>query len=108
MKNINVTQLLGYCIIGICIIIAGDIISKNLPETPNIPSNLSVSTWDGHVEYGEFLSEGEIASFLGISSDDARTLIESGELLPYCTKIGDSYVFSKTALEGWMNTRMGM
>lgn len=58
MKNLNVTQLLGYCIIGICIIIAGVIISKNLPETPTYPSNLSVSTWDGHVEYGEFFVRG--------------------------------------------------
>lgn len=55
-----------------------------------------------------FLSEGEVSGFLSISSDDVRTLIESGELLPYGTKIGSSYVFSKTALEGWMNTRMGM
>lgn len=47
MKYFNLRQFLGCSMIGVCIIIASVIISDNLPVTPHIPSNLSISTSDG-------------------------------------------------------------
>jgi len=47
-----------------------------------------------------------VAAFLSISSDDVSNIIASGEFDAFGTKIGDSYVFSKAALEGWMNGKI--
>ena len=44
MKNFNLSQFLGCCVIGISIVIAGWLISKELPNTTQVPSNLSVMT----------------------------------------------------------------
>ncbi|MEG1447783.1 MAG: helix-turn-helix domain-containing protein [Oscillospiraceae bacterium] len=80
----------------------------NLPNTPHIPSSLEVVTPNSTYEFGDYLSEYEVAPFLNISSDDAKRLIESGELDCFMTKIGNSCVFSKIALEGWMNEKLGV
>lgn len=47
-----------------------------------------------------------VAAFLSITSADVSNLIASGEFDAFGTKIGDSYVFSKVALEGWMNGKI--
>ena len=106
MKNFNLALFLGCCVIGICITISGVLISNKLPETPHFPANLSVTTASSQTEFEDFLSEYEVAVFLKISQEDLTKLIVSGELDPYCTKINDTYVFSKVALEGWMNDRI--
>jgi hypothetical protein len=106
MKNFNLSLFLGCCVIGICIIISGIIVSNNLPDTTHVPSNLAVTTSNSVSEFKDFLSEYEVAAFLSISSDDVSNLIASGEFDAFGTKIGDSYVFSKVALEGWMNDKI--
>ncbi len=107
MKNFNLSFFLGCCVIGICIIVSGKLVSNNLPDTTLVPSNLNVTTSNSVSEFKDFLSENEAAAFLSISSDDVSNLIESGEFITFGTKIGDSYVFSKVALEGWMNGKIG-
>ncbi len=106
MKNFNLSLFLGCCVIGICIIISSILVSNNLPDTTHVPSNLAVTTSNSVSEFQDFLSEYEVAAFLRISSDDVSNLIASDEFDAFGTKIGDSYVFSKVALEGWMNDKI--
>lgn len=106
MKKFNLSFFLGCCIIGICIIISSLLISKSLPISTPFPADIAVTTSDDAAEFKDYLSEYEVAAFLSISSDDVSKLIESGEIDAYGTKIGDSYVFSKVALEGWMNDQI--
>lgn len=106
MKNFNLSLFLGCCIIGISIIISSIVVAKNLPSTTHVPSSLSVTTSNSVSEFKDFLSESEVAAFLSIDNKDVSELITSGELDAFTTKIGDSYVFSKVALEGWMNDKI--
>ena len=106
MKNFNWSQFLGNCVIGVCILIAGVIISINLPGTTVVPSALDVTNTGTTAEYQEFLSQYEASAFLSIDSDELVNLINAGELDGIGTKIGESYVFSRTELEGWMNNKI--
>lgn len=106
MKNFDLSLFLGCCIIGSSIIISSIIISKNLPATTHVPSDLSITTSNAVPEFTDFLSESQVGAFLSISDEDVSTLITSGEFNSFATKIGDSYVFSKLALEGWMNDKI--
>lgn len=106
MKNFNISLFLGCCVIGVCVIISGAIIAYKLPETESFPNNISVSTTDAEPEFKDFLSEYEVAAYFSVNNDDVTKLIQSGEITPFGTKFGDSYVFSKDALEDWMNGRI--
>ena len=106
MKNNILTTLLGSSIIGVSIIISGVIIANNLPDTTRVPAGFSVTATQAEMDGKDFLSEEEVAVYLGVTSDDVASLIKSGELDPFGTKIGSSYIFSKVALEGWMNTQI--
>lgn len=106
MKKFNLALFLGCCVIGICIIISAKLISNNLPGTTHVPSSLYVTTSDSVKEFRDYLSEYEVAAFLSISSEDASNLIASGEFDSFGTKIGNSFVVSKVALEVWMNDKL--
>lgn len=106
MKNFDLSLFLGCCVIGGSMIISSIVISKNLPGTTFVPSNLSVTTSKAIPEFKDFLSEYQIAAFLSITNEDVSKLIASGELDAFAIKIGDSYVFSKHALEGWINNQI--
>lgn len=106
MKKFNLALFLGCCVIGICIIISAKLISNNLPGTTHVPSSLYVTTSDSVTEFRDYLSEYEVAAFLSISSEDASNLIASGEFDSFGTKIGNSFVVSKVALEVWMNDKL--
>lgn len=106
MKKFNLALFLGCCVIGVCIVISANIISTNLPGTTHVPSSLYVTTSDTVSEFKDYLSVYEVAAFLSISSEDASNLIASGEFDTFGTKIGNSFVVSKIALEGWINNRL--
>ncbi|HBF66354.1 MAG TPA: hypothetical protein DDW34_12245 [Clostridium sp.] len=105
MKNFIISLFLGCCVIGLCVIISGVIIAYKLPETESFPNDISVSTTDAEPEFKDFLSEYEVAAYLSVGNDEVTNLIQSGEITAFATKFGDSYVFSKVALEDWMNSR---
>ncbi|NLB42132.1 MAG: helix-turn-helix domain-containing protein [Clostridiales bacterium] len=106
MKNFNLSVFLGCCVIGISIIISGILVSNNLPETTQVPSNLAVTTSSSVSEFADFLSQYEVSAFLKVSDEDVSDLIASDEFDKVGTKVGDSYIFSKVALEAWMNERI--
>lgn len=106
-KNFNLSLFLGCCVISIGIIIAGWFISKELPETTHVPSNLAVTTVNSEYgQFGEYLSEYQLAAYLGITNEDVTTLINSGELAGVSTKLGANYVFIKSKVDEWMENRV--
>lgn len=107
MKNFNLSTFWGCCIISIGIVVAGWLISKELPDTAKFPSNLAVTTTN--VEYGgfgDYLSTHEVAAYLGVTDEDVAALMNVGELDSVCTKINANYVFSKEALKEWIDSRI--
>lgn len=106
MKNFNLAQFLGCCVISIGIIIAGWMISKELPGTTQVPSSLSVVTQTADEQYGPYLSIYEVAAYLKISNEDVGTLLHTGQLDGTYTAAGDSYVFSREKLDEWVANRI--
>ena len=107
MKNFNLSQFLGCCVISIAIIISGWLISKELPNTTQVPSNLSVTTKTMDERYGNYLSKYEVAAYLNITDEDVDTLLNSGELEGTYTVAGANYVFSRKKLDTWVTSRIG-
>ena len=106
MKNFNLSQFLGCCVIGISIVIAGWLISKELPNTTQVPSNLSVMTQTQDERYGNYLSKYEVAAYLGITDEDVDKLFTSGELDGTYTMAGANYIFSREKLDEWVEKRI--
>ncbi len=102
MKNDGLLKFLGDCMIAVAIIAAGCIIAFHLPDTTRIPSSLNVNTQSGQAQFGDYLSRYEVAGYLGISSDEADQLIDSGAMDSAIYKIGDTYIISKSALQKWV------
>ena len=106
-KNFDISLFLGCCVISAGIIIAGWLISKELPETTHVPSSLAVTTTDSaYGQFGEYLSQYEVAAYLGITDEDVASLIKSGELNGVSTKLGANYVFVKSKVDEWMENRV--
>ena len=107
MKNFNLSQFLGCCVISIGIVIAGWLISKELPNTTQVPSSLSVVTQARDEMFGNYLSKYEVAAYLGITDEDVDSLLASGELEGTYTVAGANYVFSREKLDDWVEKRIG-
>ena len=91
-KNFDFSIFLGCCVISVGIIIAGWLISKEMPNTTQVPSNIAVTTTDAaNGQFGEYLSEYQVAAYLGITDEDVSVLVESlkktGELDKVSTEI---------------------
>ena len=106
MKNFNLSQFLGCCVISIGIIVAGWLISEELPNTTQVPSNLSVVTKTMDELYGNYLCKSQVAAYLNIADDDIDKLLNSGELDGTYTVAGDSYIFSREKLDEWVDKRI--
>lgn len=106
-KNFDLSLFLGCCVIAIGIVLAGWLISKELPETTKVPANLAVTTTnvESGYEFGNYLSKHEVSAYLGITSEDVNTLIQSGQLDGISTQLGANLVFSKEGLDKWMEGR---
>lgn len=110
-KNFDLSTFLGCCVISVGIIVAGWLISKELPDTTHVPSSLAVTTTDSaYGQFGEYLSEYQVSGYLGITNEDVTALIESltktGELDSVSTMIGANRVFVKSKLDEWMENRV--
>lgn len=106
-KDFDISLFLGCCVISAGIIIAGWFISKELPDTTHVPSSLAVTTTDStYGQFGEYLSQYEVAAYLGITDGDVASLIKSGELDGVSTKLGANYVFVKSKVDEWMENRV--
>ena len=72
---------LGFCVIAIAILIAGNIIANRLPSTLHGNFHGSLHSANTHVpEDREFMNEWQAANFLGLWHEDLIQLIDSGEL----------------------------
>lgn len=107
MKNFNLSQFLGCCVVSIGIVVAGWLISKELPNTTQVPSNLSVITQTQDEIFGKYLSKYEVAVYLRITDEDVDKLFNSGELEGTYTLAGAKYVFSREKLDEWIENRIG-
>ena len=106
-KNFDISLFLGCCVISIGIIVAGFLISKELPDTTHVPSNLAVTSVNSaHGQFGEYFSEYQVAAYLGITNEDVTALMEAGELDGVSTKLGANYVFIKSKVDEWMENRV--
>ena len=103
-KPFDLSLFLGCCVISAGIILAGFLISKEMPDTTKVPSNLAVTTTNHEYgnEFGNYLSKYEVTAYLGITDEDVNTLIESGQLDEVSTQLGANLVFSKERLDKWM------
>lgn len=106
MKNSSLAHFLGCCVIAISIVIAGWIISKELPNTTQVPSNLSVLTQTRDEQYGNYLSKYEVAAYLGITDEDVENLFSSGELDGTYAMAGANSIFSREKLDEWVEKRI--
>ena len=107
MKNFDLSLFLGCCAIAIGIVTAGNTISSELPDTTQVPSNLSVVTKTvGEKELGNYLSKYEICNYLNISYEDVDEMLESGALEGTYTMVDKSYIFSRQKLDEWVEERI--
>lgn len=106
MKNFNLSQFLGCCVISIGIVVAGWLISKELPNTTQVPSVLSVTTQTRDEQFGNYLSKYEVAAYLGITDDDVNKLFNAGELKGTYVEAGENYIFIREKLDGWVEKQI--
>lgn len=106
MKNLNLSQLVGYGIIGLSIIFSSFIVANNLPKTPYIPDTLYVAADSGTPVSKEFMSTVEAANFINMSEENLNSLVLSGKLDGTFIFINESYIFSMEKLTQWMNKQM--
>lgn len=106
MKNFNLSTFLGCCVISAGIIVAGWLISSRIPDSPTIPPSLTVTTSNMDDQYDDYLTKYDVQGYLGVAEENLDALLESGELDSVYTKIGTSYVFSKAALQEWVEGRI--
>ncbi len=110
MKNFDLSLFLGCCAIAFGIVIAGKIISAELPDTTQVPSSLSVVTHtagEQEQDFGNYLSQYDISRYLHIAYEDVEDLLESGALEGTYTMVDDnSYIFSRQKLDEWVEERI--
>ncbi len=112
MKNFNLSTFLGFCALGLCVligvVIAGQLIARELPDTTQVPAYISVDMRDrtDRVEEFDYLSLSQAAYYLGVRETDLQALIDSGELNGVYTMIDHYYIFSKAALQQWVDARI--
>ena len=102
MKNFNLSQFLGCCVIAVSIIIAGSYISEEIPDTTQVPDSLYVSTQNQYEQYANCMSKYEVAEYFDITVDDVYELLNSGELDGTYTMVGETYIFSREKLDEWV------
>ncbi|MBR5136468.1 MAG: hypothetical protein IKV30_00390 [Clostridia bacterium] len=105
MKNSGVATFLGSCVIGISIIVAGYLISEELPETTQVPGYISVDLEDQGEQFDNYMDKYDVARYLGIYSDDIDELLSSGELEGTYFVVGDSYIFIRDKIDEWAENR---
>ncbi len=112
MKNFNLSTFLGFCALGLCIligvVIAGQLIARELPDTTQVPAYIAVEMRDqtDRVEEFDYLSLRQAAYYLGVQETDLQALMDSGELDGIYTKIDRYFIFSKAALQQWIDKRI--
>lgn len=108
MKNDGPWIFFGCCVLAASLFYAGYTIADHLPDRPNIPNSLYVTTNEqGAVkEFGDYLSTDEAAEYLNLSRKDVENLIESGEWGQVVYMVDDSYIISKTALQEWADEKI--
>lgn len=111
MKNFDLSLFLGCLAISIGIVIAGNTVSKELPDTTQVqvPSNLSVVTQtEGEKEFGPYLDIYEVCDYLKLHKykKDVDELLESGILDGTYTMVDDTYIFSRQKLDEWVEERI--
>ena len=102
MKNFNLSQFLGCCVIAVSIIIAGSYISEEIPDTTRVPDSLDVRMQNQYEQYANCLSEYDVAEYFDITDEDVYELINSGELDGTYTMVGERYIFSREKLDEWV------
>ena len=102
MKNFNLSQFLGCCVIAVSIIIAGSYISGEIPDTTQVPNSLYVETQNQYEQYANCLSESDVAEYFNIGVEDVYELLNSGELDGTYTMVGERYIFSREKLDEWV------
>ena len=102
MKNFNLSQFLGCCVIAVSIIIAGSYISEEIPDTTQVPDSLYVRTQNKYEQYANCMSQYDVAAYFDITVDDVYELLNSGELDGTYTMVGESYIFSREKLDEWV------
>ncbi len=107
MKNFNLSQFLGCCVISVGIVVAGWLISQELPDTTRVPSSLSVTTKTMDELYGNYLSEYEVAAYLSIAEEDVDALLRTGKLDGTYMVAGESLMFSREKLDEWVKQQIG-
>lgn len=110
MKNNGLFFLLGCCVLAVAIIVTGNIFTKELPDTTQVPSVVHIKT-DEEVKYGDYLSKSEAADYLRLEYAELRDLIESGDLdaaICQWTDEGnvDHIIISKKALQEWAENKV--
>lgn len=106
MKNFNLSQFLGCCVISIGIVVAGWLISEELPNTTQVPSVLSVTSQTQGEQFGNYLSKYEVAAYLGITDDDVNKLFNAGELKGTYVEAGASCIFIREKLDEWVEKQI--
>ena len=112
MKNLNISLILGCCIISVGIIISGVLISNSIPSM--MSGSFSGSLMSGGYNYGDYLDEYDAAAFLLMYEDSSnmvdidsfRKLVGSGDLNWTFTTINGNKVFSKEKLALWLEIRV--
>ena len=101
MKNSGSYNFLGCCVIAAAILASGIIIARNLPDTTKVPNYFDVGVAGEKAEFGDFLSESEAAVYLGLTNEDIKELLRSGQLDQAVYKVGENYIISRQALQEW-------
>ena len=113
MKNINISMLLGCCIISIGIIIAGTIISNS--EPPVIQGSFGGSLMSSDKGIPDYFDDYAAASFIlctfkdepfRMDMDAFEKLLQSGDLDWTYTTVNGKKVFSKEKLSLWLQIRI--
>lgn len=107
MKNFNLSQFLGCCVISAGIVVAGWLISQELPNTTQVPSSLSVITKTADEQYGNYFSEYQVAAYLGITNEDVDVLLRTGKLDGTYMTAGENLLFSREKLDEWVKQQIG-
>ena len=106
MKNNGVYLFLGCCVLAIAIYASSIYIADRLPDTTQVPNKVLIQNVDEKVSYGDYLTFYDAATYLGIADDELSQIIDSGQLDSAFYKIGDSYIFSKKALQAWAESKV--
>lgn len=110
MKNNGLLFFLGCCVLAVAIIVTGNIVAKELPETTKVPSVVYIQT-DEEVKCGDYLSVSEAADYLRLEYDELWDLIKLGDLdaaICQWTDEGniDHIIISKKALQEWAENKV--